>query len=113
MVIAVVAMRMMQMAVDKIIDVITMRNRFVPAARPVDVVFVVAAAVVFRGAGRWIGFRDRQLVLLNTAIGVLVMQVTVVQVIDVPLMLDAGVLAVRAVLVVMVGVQVSHDDCPQ
>ena len=44
MVVAVIAVRMVQVAVDKIVDVIPMRHRFVAAPRSVNVARVVAPA---------------------------------------------------------------------
>src|SRR5690554_4944424 len=103
-----VAVRMMQMTIDKIIDMIAVRNRLVAAAGAVNVICVMTAAAMLRRAGRRVGLRNRQLMLLHAAVGVDVVQVPVVQVVDVTVMLQTGVFAVRAVLVVMVGVQVSH-----
>jgi hypothetical protein len=107
-----VAVRMMQMTIDKIIDVIAVRNRLVAAAGAVDMLRVMTAAAMLRRAGRWVGRRNRQLMLLYTAIGVDVVQVPVVQVVDVTIMLQTGVFAIRAVLVIVIGVQVSHAESP-
>ncbi len=107
-----VAVRMMQMTIDKIIDVIAVRNRLVAAAGAVDVLCVMTAAAMLRRAGRWVGRRNRQLMLLHTAIGIDVVQVPVVQVVDVTIMLQTGVFAIRAVLVIVIGVQVSHAESP-
>ena len=49
-VIAVVAMRMVQVAVDQVIDVVAVRHRFVAAFRPVSVVLGMAAACMLRRA---------------------------------------------------------------
>ncbi len=57
--ITMVTVRVMQMTIDKIIDVIAMRNRLVAATRPVHMIFVVPAAPMFRRADRWIGCRNR------------------------------------------------------
>lgn len=54
-----VAVRVMQMTIDKIIDVITMRNGLVPATRAVHMILGVTAAVMPRGADRRIGVRHR------------------------------------------------------
>jgi len=50
--------------------------------------------------------------LLHATIGVDMMQMPIVQVVDMTIMLQAGVFAVRAVLVVVIGVQVSHAENP-
>ena len=44
MIVTVVAVRMMEMALNQIIDVVTMGNRFVSTARTVFVALVMAAA---------------------------------------------------------------------
>src|SRR5689334_23274742 len=90
MVVAVVAVRMVQVALDEVIHMIAMRNRFVAAAGAVDVALGVAAAGVGRGAGSGILATDVDLVLLDLAARGMV-QVAVVQVIDVPIVLDCGV----------------------
>ena len=50
MVIAMVTVRMMKVAVDKIIDVIAMRHRLMSAPRAVHVPRLVAAAAMIRRA---------------------------------------------------------------
>ena len=107
-----VAMRVMQMTIDKIIDVIAMRNRLVAATGPVHVVLGMTAALMCWGADGGIDRRHRQLMLLHTAIGVDVMQMPIVQVVDMTIVFQAGVFAVRAVLMIMIGVQVSHAEIP-
>src|SRR5687767_4511608 len=77
MVVAMIAMGMMQMAVYQIIDVVAMRDRFMPAGGAVLVGLVVLAAVVFGGAVGGIGAADGQAVLVHV-VAMLVMQVAVV-----------------------------------
>ena len=103
MVVAVVAVRVVQVAIDEVVDVVAMRHRFVAAAGAVHVSRFVAAAVVFRRAGVRVGGTDGDDVFVNV-VAMRVMQVAVVQVINVAFVLDGGVAAVRAVLVVVVGV---------
>jgi len=50
MIIAMVAVRMMQMTVDQIINVIAVRHRFMAASRPVHVVGTMAGTMMVRGA---------------------------------------------------------------
>jgi hypothetical protein len=59
MVVAVTAVRMVQVAAYEVVCVVAMRYRFVAAARPVLMVLGVALAVVSRGTGGRIGGRDR------------------------------------------------------
>jgi hypothetical protein len=49
-IVTVITVRMMQVPVDQIINVVTMGNRFVPTARTVFVVLVVAATDMARRA---------------------------------------------------------------
>jgi hypothetical protein len=100
-VVAVIAVRMVQVAVDEIVDVIAMRHRFMAAPRSVNVTRVVAAAA--RRALVRIFRADFELVLVYV-IAVRMMQMTVMQIINVIAVLDRGVSAVRAMLMVVVSV---------
>jgi hypothetical protein len=98
-VVAVVAVRVVQVAVDEVVDVVAVGDRFVAAAGAVHVAGLVAAAA--RGAGVQpsgflVGVTSR-LVLVDV-VTVRVMQVAVVQVVDVVAVPDRGVAAVGAVL---------------
>lgn len=112
-IVTMVAVRVMQMTIDKIIDVIAMRNGLVAASRAMHMVLGVTAALMLRCADDWIGRRHRQLMLLHATIALDVMQMPIVQVVDVTIVLQAGVFAVGAVLVVVIGVQVSHAENPR
>lgn len=107
-IVAVVAVRMMQVAVHEVIDVVAVRDRFVAAAGAVDMRGVVAGA----GRGVAIGIRSADLddVFIDVP-GVRVMQMPVVQVIDVPVVLHCDVAAVGAVLMVVIGMDfaVAHN----
>lgn len=94
------------MSIDEIVHVIAVWDRFVPAVRAVNVIRVVTAALVTRSATRWIGVTDFDGMFLDGTVVVHVVQMTIVQIVDVVAMLDSGVLAVRAVNVVMIGVGV-------
>jgi hypothetical protein len=106
-VVAVVAVRVVQVAVHQIIDVLAVRDRLVAAVRPVLVCRVVGAARVFRRAGAGVGAVDFQLVFLDAAFA-MVVQVAIVKVIDVVAVLDRRMTAIRAVLVVMFLVMGGH-----
>lgn len=98
------------MSIDQVADVIPVRHRFVTATRSVDVGRVVPGAVVTVGAGVWviaIHFDD----MLIHVVAVGVMQVSVMQVVDVPIVLDGRVPAVGAVnmIVIRVFLAVAHD----
>jgi hypothetical protein len=101
-VVAVIAVRVMQVIADAIVDVIAMRNRLVTAAGAVDMTRFVAAAAVVCGApvGVVAGHLDHVLVDM---IAMRVVQVTIVQIVGVAAMAHRGVPAVRAVLMGMIG----------
>src|SRR5690606_27179554 len=98
---AVVAVWVMQVAVDDVVDVIAVGYRLVAAARAVDVIGRVGAAVVARGAGGGILRIDIEPVLVHV-VAVRVVQVTVVHVVDVVVVANRRVPAARAVLVVVI-----------
>ena len=101
MIVAVITMRMMKMAIDQIIDVVTVWYRFVTAAWTVYVIGVVASTLMRRSTTVWVGFTHFNLMFFNLAVLANVMQVPIVQVIDMSGMFDPGVFAVRTVLVVV------------
>jgi hypothetical protein len=83
-------------AVDKVVCVIAVRHSIVSAVRTVLVLVIVAAAIVAVGAVSRILRVHFQPMLVNVPF-VHVVQVTVVQVIDVIVMLNRGMSAVFAV----------------
>ena len=97
MVVAVLAMRVMQVVANAVIDVIAVRNRFVAAAGAVDMTRLMAAAAVVGGApvGVVRGHVDHVLVDM---IAMRVMQVAIVQIIGVAAVAYGGMAAARAVL---------------
>ena len=96
MVVAVVAVLVMQTAVDNVVNVIAVRYCFVAATFTVN----VAVAGVNRMAAVRIGFIDAQGVLVVMTV-VFMVQVAVVQIIDVAFVFDDSVAAVCAVSVIM------------
>jgi hypothetical protein len=90
MVIAMVAMRVMQVAVDEIIDVIPVRHGGMAAAWAMNVAGRMRAATVIRRAGRGVRPRHFQDVLLHLA-AVGIMQVAVVEIVHVVSVLNGGV----------------------
>ena len=111
-VIAVLAMRMVQVPVDEVVDVVAMRDRGVTAIGAVLVVGGVALAAVLGRAVRGVVAVHREHVLVDvTLVGVV--QVPVVQVVDVPLVPNGGVPAPLRVLVLVAFVSVvSHETPP-
>lgn len=98
MVVAVIPVGMMQMAVHEVADMVAVGHGFVTAARAMDMALLVAAAImIWRAAVRvLIGDFDRVLVHM---ILMRMMQMAVMKIIDMVVVLDCGVAAVRAVLV--------------
>jgi hypothetical protein len=111
MIVAMIAMRMVQVAFDKVIDVVAVGDCLMTAAGPVLVPLGVLAAVMRGRAGSGIGAADRQSVFFNLAAGRM-MEMAVVDIIHVAVMLDCFVTAARSVLMRVVGVNVSHGRDP-
>lgn len=100
MVIAVVTVNMMEVTVHEVVDVVSVWDGLVSAARAVDVVGIMTAAGMRRRAVVWVRLGHRDHVLVHVAI-VRVVQVAVMQVIDVAVVLDGLVTAAWAVDVVV------------
>ena len=96
MIVAVVAVLVVQATVDDVVGVIAVRYGFVAATFAVN----VAVAGVNRMAAVRVGFIDAQCMLVVVAV-VLMVQVAVVQIIDVAFVFDGSVAAVCAVNVIM------------
>jgi hypothetical protein len=94
---------MVQMAVDQVVDMIPVRNRLVSAVRPVHVFGFVAAALMRRRTVIGVGRSHRNGMLVDV-VTVRMMEMTVVQVIDVTIVLDRGVPAAGAMLMIVVRV---------
>lgn len=99
-VVAMVAVFVMQMVPDQVIRVVAVRHRLVAAARTVAMGRVMLSAAMTRRAGIGVGLADLQHVLVHV-VAVQEVQVTVVQVADVVAMPDRGVAALGRVQVVM------------
>lgn len=101
-VVAMVTVRVMQVSIDEIIDVVAVRDCFVSTARAVHVARLMAGTAVLRrtAIGVAVGYLDDVLVHV-IAMGMV--QVSIVQVIDVVAVADGGVSAAGAVLVVVMG----------
>ncbi len=107
MVIAMAAVRMVQMAVHDVVGVIAVRDRLMAAIGAMFVRFFVSAAIVGRSASRRVGGGDFKRVLFDRA-ALQVVQVAVVQVIDVSLVHDARVSAGRTMLMRVTFMMVCH-----
>jgi hypothetical protein len=93
-----ITMGMMQSAVYKIVDMVTMRHRFMSAVWTVRV-----RAVDLRRALRGICCADRDEMFIDV-IPVHVVEMTIVQIVHMTLVANRSVSAVRAMLVSVVGV---------
>lgn len=106
MVIAMPAMRMMQMPIYQIIHMIPMRHRLMPAVQPVHMVGRVRLALVPRRAVVRIGVRhaDRMFVIV---VFMVVVQVAVMQIVHMPVVLHPGVSAPWSMDVDVIAVSVN------
>jgi hypothetical protein len=81
MVVAVIVMRVVQMTVNQIIDMVPVRYRFMTAIRSVDMVRIVPLTVMLRGTIGRIFFRHIDQMFLNCTRFELMMQVTIMEII--------------------------------
>jgi len=102
-VVAVVTVREVQVAIDQIIHMVTVRHHFMPAAGTVDMAGIVTGTVVLRGTGDGIGCADGNHMLVNVPV-MREVQMTIVQIINMPLMTYGCMPTVGTMLVGMIGV---------
>ncbi len=100
MVIAVPVVRVMQVTIDQVVDVIAVRNRRVATVRTVNVACLMTRAVVDRTALR-IGRRHLDDMLVVVPI-VLAVKMTIVEIAHMVAVLNGRMAAARAVLMVMI-----------
>ncbi len=96
-----VAMMMMKASIHQIIYVIAMRNRFVAAIWPVNMVLVMTDRIFKWPASIRIGGADFDDMFIDM-ITMGMMQMTIVKIVDMIIMFHCNVATVRAVLMVMV-----------
>src|SRR5258708_1573195 len=87
-----IGVRMMQVPVHQIVNVVAMRDRLVPATGA-----MLVGALYLRRAAGWIGGVDADGMLVDV-IAMHVVQMAVMQIVDVAVMADRDVAAIRAVL---------------
>jgi hypothetical protein len=97
MILTIAAMGMMQVPVDQVIDVIAVRHCLVPATGSMSMALFMATAVVVRSCGRGISRVDGYHVLVYVSL-MQIVHVSVVKIIRVPLVLNRGMSASRAML---------------
>jgi len=98
-----VAMRMMQVALDAVIDVIAVRYRLMAAAGVVDMTRLMAATAVVRGAALGVAGGHIDDVLVDMTVMGMV-EMTIVQVVDVTAVPYGRMTAARPVLMRVIGV---------
>jgi len=91
-----------QAAIHQVVDMVAMGNGFVAAIGTMDVIGRMAAALAV-GALVGVGGTDGEDVLVHV-IAMHVVQVAIVEIVDVPVMLDGGVPAIRPMLMTVIGV---------
>lgn len=110
MIVAVGAVRVVQVTCDEVIDVVSMRNRLMAAARAVHVALLVCAALVRGRARGGVSAVHFDRALIDVA-GVGVVQVAVVQIIDVIAVANRRVAAAGSVDVLVAAVGVVAHAC--
>ncbi len=95
-----IAMRVVQVAIDQIVHMVTVRHSRVTAARPMNVIRSVRGAGVFRRASVRIGRRDRKHVLIHV-VAMRMVEMTIVEIVDVPVMQHRHMATFGAVLMFM------------
>lgn len=110
MVVAMIAMRMMQMTVDQVVDVVAMRDGLMPAPRSMVVSWGVSGACVLGRANVRIGGRYRDHVFVNM-IRMRMVEMAVVQIVDMAIVAHCGVPALGAVLMIVMGVVRLRAGC--
>jgi len=104
---------MMQVAINEIVYVVTMGNRFMTAPWSMHMPWLVACTGMVRSAGIRIRVRHFNRVLINM-IPMRMMQMTIVKVIDVTVMFNRGMPAVGAMFMGVIFMDVAaHVSLPQ
>ncbi|NWB84026.1 MULTISPECIES: hypothetical protein [Pseudomonas] len=107
MVVAVATMRMVQMPLHQIVHMIPMCDSFMPTARAMHMILGMSAAAMIRCAASGIARVDLQAVLIDV-IAMHMVQVTIVQVVDMAIVLNRRMSAARAMLMGVIGMLVAR-----
>jgi len=99
-IVAVVTVRVVQVAFDQVVQMFPVGYRFVTAIRPVDVVLVVGRTAMLRGALGGVGPVDLEGMFVDVVL-VGKVQVSVVEIADVVPVTNRGMAAIRPVHVVV------------
>ena len=106
MVVAVSIVLVVQVAIDKVVNMVAVRDRRVTATWTMHVIGRVSRANMSAGAGSWVLGRDLQDMLFDHPVEGRVVQVSIVEVIDMSIMCYGRMAAVFAMDMVMVFVVV-------
>jgi hypothetical protein len=101
MVIAMTVMRIMQMSVDQIINMVAMRDCLMPTVRPMQMLGLMSGALVPRCAVLRIGRGYANHMFIDMAF-VRMMQMPVVQIVDVAIVHDASMATLGPMRMIMV-----------
>jgi hypothetical protein len=96
-------MRMVQVPIHEIVDMIAMRHGLVSAAGTMDMARLMAGTAVIRRAGVWVRFRHLDHMLVHM-VAMRMVQMAIMQIVDMVAVPQGGVAATGAMRVAMVGV---------
>ena len=115
-VVTMIAVWVMQVAVDQIVDMIAVRYRLVSASGPVNVIRGMGATIMVRRTSIRI-FRADLDPMFVYVVTMWMMQMPIMQIVDVVAVPDSGMAAVRAMLMVVMGmvrfVACAHRETPR
>ena len=100
--------RMVQVSIDEVIDMVAVRYGWVSATWSVNVSCFVSRADVTAGTSRGVRFGDIQRMFFYLSRACWVVQVSIVQVVDVTVVFDCGMSTTFTVFVIVMIVVVSH-----
>ncbi|SOD42004.1 hypothetical protein [Nitrosovibrio sp. Nv4] len=115
MIVTVIIVRVMEVSIDKIVDMVAVGDSFMPAIRPMHMLLLMSSAFVRRRATVRISLRYVEYMFIDMA-AVLVMQMAIVQIIDMAVMHNTCVVALRPMGMSMIFVlwqdTISHFRSP-
>ena len=100
-IITMIVVRVMEVSIDQVVDVLTMGHCFMTTARPVYMPLRMTCALVFRRASLRIGPCYVNYMFIDV-VPVRVVQVSIVQIVDMPIMHDTYMAALRAMRMGMI-----------
>jgi hypothetical protein len=110
-VIAVIAVGMMQVAIDEIIDMIAMRHRVMPASGAMAMIGGVSVAGMGLATARIVSRNFNRMLMDGTVCGSVV-QMAIMKIIDMPVVLDAGMTTTCTMDMIVIGLTIRHSKTP-